>query len=67
METRKGWINIHYDIETGKVFCSNKPYETEDLARTGIFIGTTICRVACIEIEYPYITSNEQIKNTNNK
>lgn len=67
METRKGWINIHYDVETGRIYCSQKPYDSEKDAKTAIFIGGGLCKIACIEIEYPYLPVVETMKITNNK
>lgn len=65
METRKGWINIHYCIETGKIYCSTKPYDTQEIANTGIFIGQGIYKLGCFEIEYPYDPVIEALKYIN--
>jgi hypothetical protein len=51
-ETEKGFINVHIDIETKKVFVSNKPYPTMEEAEKGIFLGVGIEKVGCFQIEY---------------
>jgi uncharacterized protein YegP (UPF0339 family) len=38
METKKGFVNLHIDLETKQIFCSQKPYETKEEAEKGIFI-----------------------------
>lgn len=50
-----GYINVHIDIETKKVYVSTVPYETEQDANSGIFIGSTIEKVGCFKIEYTKI------------
>lgn len=56
MKTQKGWVNIHIDTVTNKMYISNHPYGSKEEAETGIFIGSTIEKVGCIEIEW---TKNE--------
>lgn len=53
METKKGFVNLHIDLETKQIFCSQKPYETKEEAEKGIFIGYGIFKLGIIEIEYP--------------
>lgn len=52
METEKGWVNIHIDVMTRQLFISNHPYPSKEEAEKGIFIGSTIQKVGCFEIEY---------------
>jgi hypothetical protein len=64
METEKGWVNIHIDVYTKKLFISNHPYPSKEEAEKGIFIGGTIEKVGCFEIEYTKLPSpNETFKN----
>ena len=55
IETIKGFVNIHIDIETKQVFVSNKPYATKKDAERGFIYGTNIEKVGCVEIEYTKI------------
>ena len=51
-KTKKGWINIHIDIESEYLYISKKPYPSKAEAEKGMLIGVGIEKVACIEIEY---------------
>lgn len=51
-KTKKGWINIHIDVQSENLYISKKPYKTKAEAEKGVFIGIGIEKVACIEIEY---------------
>lgn len=51
-ETEKGFVNVHIDLVTKKMFISNHPYPTREEAEKGIFIGSGIEKVGCFEIEY---------------
>lgn len=55
---KKGFVNISIDLETNKVFVSNKPYETKEDAESAMFIGGSIYIVGTFEIEYPLIKSD---------
>ena len=51
-KTKKGWVNIHIDVQSENLYISKKPYKTKAEADKGIFLGLGIEKVACIEIEY---------------
>lgn len=56
-----GYINVHIDTNTERVFVSERPYETKEEAETGIFIGQGIEKVGCFKIEY----STSEVKKIN--
>lgn len=50
---KKGFVNLHIDLETRQIYCSTRPYNSEEEAETGIFIGGSIVRLGTFEIVYP--------------
>ena len=52
-QTKKGYVNLHIDLLTGHIYCSQKPYDTEQEAEKGILIGYGIHKIGVFEIEYP--------------
>ena len=45
----KGWVNVHIDIETKKMYISNKPYSSKEEAELGIFIGSCIEKLGVLK------------------
>jgi hypothetical protein len=65
MSTEKGWVNIHIDVYTKKLFICGHPYKSKEEAEKGIFIGGSIEKVGCFEIEYTKLPDpNETFKNS---
>ena len=51
-EMKKGFVNIHVDIETEQLYISNHLYKTIEDAEKGIFYGDTIEKIGCFYLEY---------------
>ena len=52
MKTEIGFVNIHIDIETKKLYISETPYKTIDEAEAGVLIGDNIEKVGIFRIQY---------------
>lgn len=62
MNKEIGFVNIHIDIETRKLYISDIPYKTIDQAEAGVLIGSNIEKVGIFRIQY-----TKYDKKTNNK
>lgn len=57
-KTERGFVNIHIDINTKRLYISNHPYPSKEAADGGVLIGYGIEKVGCFEIEYTNPTVN---------
>jgi hypothetical protein len=49
---KTGWINIHIDMRSHQMYCSQKPYKTRKEAKSAIFMGVGIKQVKTVKIKW---------------
>jgi hypothetical protein len=52
MAKQKGWVNVHIHTDTNEIVASRRPYASQEVAETGIYIGEGVQKVGCFEIEW---------------